>query len=92
MYNPQIPFCLAQNSCQARVYQKDCQKDGVNNGQTGEKLGEGGDDIVAGEDYAGQAVGENTQDTNTGETDALTSYKTYYNIIIHRTTWLTENS
>ena len=65
-YKPKVPLCLSKKSWQARVNKKNSEKDRINNGKTGEKLGEGGDDVVATKDKAGQDIGNDTKNTNTG--------------------------
>ena len=70
-----IPLCLSKKCWQARINKENCKKDGVNNGETGEKLGEGGEDIITGENNAGQAVGDDTKNANTGHTITLNRNK-----------------
>ena len=70
-HKPKVPLCLSKKSGQARVNKENSEQDRVNNGKTGEKLGEGRDDIVASKDKASQAIGNDSKNTYTGQTVAL---------------------
>ena len=56
---------------QAGVHQEHQQEESVDNGQTAEELGEGGADIIPGEDDDCDGVGEDTEDREAGEEDSL---------------------
>ena len=73
-HKPKVPLCLSKNSRQARVNKENSEKDRVNNGKTGEKLGEGRDDVVASKDKASQAVGNDSKNTNTGQAVTLKKF------------------
>ena len=74
-YKPKVPLCLSKKSGQARVNKENSEKDRINNGKTGEKLGEGRDDVVASKDKTGQAIGNDSKNTNTGQTVTLKKIK-----------------
>ena len=56
---------------QPGVHQEHQQEESVDNGQTAEELGEGGADIIPGEDDDCDGVGEDTEDREAGEEDSL---------------------
>ena len=56
---------------QAGVNQKHQKKKSVDDGQTAEELGEGGADVIPGEDNDGDGVGEDAEDREAGEEDSL---------------------
>ena len=56
---------------QAGVHQEHQQEESVDNGQTAEELGEGGADVIPGEDDDCDGVGEDTEDREAGEEDSL---------------------
>ena len=74
-HKPKVPVCLSKKRGQARVNKENSEKDRVNNGKTGKKLGEGRDDVVATKDKAGQAIGDDSKNTNNGQTVTLKKIK-----------------
>ena len=56
---------------QTGVHQEHQQEESVDNGQTAEELGEGGADIIPGEDDDCDGVGEYTEDREACEEDSL---------------------
>ena len=74
-HKPKVPLCLSKKRGQARVNKEDSEKDRINNSKTGEKLGEGGDDVVLSKDKAGQDIGNNAKNTDTGQTVTLKKIK-----------------
>ena len=70
-HKPKVPFCLSKKRGQARINKENSEKNGVNNGKTGEKLGEGRDDVVASKDKASQAIGNDSKNTDNGQTVTL---------------------
>ena len=70
-YEVGVPLHVHLQSLQPGVDQEDQQKDGVNDREATEEVGEGGGDVVAGEDDDGDGVGQDSQDTETGEKHSL---------------------
>ena len=70
-HKPKVPLCLSKKRGQARINKENSEKNRVNNGKTGEKLGEGRDDVVASKDKASQDIGNDSKNTNTCQTVPL---------------------
>ena len=70
-YEVGVPLHVHLQLLQPGVNQEDDQEDGVDDGEAAEKLGEGGGDIVAGEDNDGDNVGQDSQDTECSEGNTL---------------------
>ena len=70
-YEVGVPLHVHLQPLQPGVHQEDDQQDGVDDGEAGEEVGEGGGDVVAGEDDDGDGVGQDSQDTETGEENSL---------------------
>ena len=70
-YEVGVPLHVHLQPLQPGVHQEDHQEEGVDDGEAAEEVGEGGGDVVAREDDDGDGVGENSQDTETGEENTL---------------------
>ena len=70
-YEVGVPLHVHLQSLQPGVDQEDQQKDGVNDREATEEVGEGGGDVIAREDDDGDDVGEDSQHTETGKENTL---------------------
>ena len=70
-YEVGVPLHVHLQPLQPGVHQEDDQQDGVYDGEAAEEVGEGGGDVVAGEDDDGDGVGQDSQDTDTCEENSL---------------------
>ena len=70
-YEVGIPLHVHLQPLQPGVHQEDDQQDGVDDGEAGQEVGEGGGDVVTREDDDGDGVGQDSQDTETCEENSL---------------------